>query len=210
MSSCVFAVKRSYRLNAALKKSNAKFDAIIVPGVPLKNGKWDSVMKARVLWSVSLYRNGVTKNIIYSGGAIYTPYYEAIAMGLYAQKLGIPAAHIFYDTLAKHSTENIFYSYQLALNNKFKSLALATDPFQSILLRRYTRKRFASSIQHIPILFDTIRNFILDDIQIDTSKAACKHFISITERESFLYRLKGTLGKQLDFGENNQLEKLGN
>ncbi len=55
--------------------SNMKaFDAIIVPGIPFQNGQWDSVMKARVLWSWVLYKNGYTKNIIYSGGAVYSPY----------------------------------------------------------------------------------------------------------------------------------------
>ena len=89
------------------------FDAVIVPGIHFKNGAWDSVMKARVLWSYILYKNGYTKNIIYSGGAVYSPYKEAIIMGLYAQKLGVPKEHIFYDTNARHSTENVYYSILL-------------------------------------------------------------------------------------------------
>jgi len=111
------------------------FDVIIVPGVPFKNGNWDSVMKARVLWSYILYKDGYTKNIIYSGSAVYSPYYEGIIMGLYAEQLGIPKSHIFYETKANHSTENVYYSYLLAQQEGFKSIALASDPFQSSLLR---------------------------------------------------------------------------
>ncbi|MBK7762172.1 MAG: YdcF family protein [Bacteroidetes bacterium] len=204
----MFAVKHAHKINTDLVKRNPKFDAIIVPGVPLNNGTWDSVMKARVLWSVHLFTKGIAKNIIYSGGAVYTPYYEATVMGLYAQKLGVPAKNIYYDTIAKHSTENVYYSYLIALENKFSSIALATDPFQSILLRKFTKKRFASYIQHIPISFDTIRNMKIRDVQIDTQAAACKQFIPIAVRESFIYRLKGTLGRHLDFGAERQLPSL--
>jgi len=51
-----------------------------------------------VLWASFLYKQGVIRNIIFSGGAVYTPYYEAKVMGLYAQRLGIPKEHIFYET----------------------------------------------------------------------------------------------------------------
>ena len=82
--------------------------AIIVPGIPFNNGNWDSVMKGRVLWSYVLYKNGYTKNVIYSGSAVYSPYFEAVIMGLYAEQLGIPREHIFCETKARHSTENVY------------------------------------------------------------------------------------------------------
>ena len=125
------------------------FDAVIIPGIPYNGLGWDSVMKARVLWSWILYKNGYAKNIIYSGGAVYTHYKEALIMGLYAQKLGIPKEHIFYDTLAKHSTENVYYSYLLAKRLGFKTLALGTDPFQSFMLRGFTR----NGLHHPFIIF---------------------------------------------------------
>lgn len=70
------------------------------------------------------------KNIIYSGGAVYSPYKESVIMGLFGQKLGIPSKNTFYDTLARHSTENVYYSYLLAKEIGFKSIALGADPFQ--------------------------------------------------------------------------------
>jgi hypothetical protein len=165
-------------------------------------------MKARVLWSVYLYKNKYTKNIIYSGSAVYTPFYEALSMGLYAQKLGVPAQHIFYDTLAKHSTENIYYSYKVAKENGFKTIALATDPFQSVMLGSFTKKRFSSPIQHIPIQFDLIR--LLNDapIEIDSMLAFKQGFQSIIEKEVFTTRLKGTLGRQIDYGPDKCLAPL--
>jgi len=175
----------------------APFDAIIVPGVPFKNGSWDSVMKMRVLWSYILYKNGYAKNIIYSGSAVYSPYKEALIMGLYAQQLGIPKEHIFYDTKARHSTENVYYSYLVAKKHGFKTLALATDPFQSFMLKSFTRKRFGSNIYHLPIIRDSIIVYNHLDPQIDPSSAKVENFTPITEKESFRQRMRGTMGKDI-------------
>lgn len=207
-SSCSLALKRANHLYTEVAQNPTTYDAIIVPGVPLKNGAWDSTMKARVLWSVYLYKKGLTQNIIYSGSAVYTPYYEAVAMGLYAQELGVAKEHIFYDTLAKHSTENVYYSYKLAKHLGFKRLALATDPFQSVMLKGFTRKRFQSFIQHIPIIFDLIKPMNNLNPDINESIAYKPSFISIIELESLPKRLKGTLGKQIDLGPDKKLGSL--
>lgn len=175
------------------------FDAIIVPGVPFKDGSWDSVMKARVLWSWILFKNGIAKNIIYSGAAVYSPYKEAVIMGLYGRKLGIPSDHIFYDTLARHSTENVFYSYQLAGRLGFKTIALATDPFQSFMLRGFTHKRFATPIYHIPFINDSIRAYNHLNPRINPASAKVAHFESITQQQSFFRRLRGTFGKDINW-----------
>jgi DUF218 domain len=177
------------------------FDAIIVPGVPFKNGNWDSIMKARVIWSYILYKDGYTKNVIYSGSSVYSPYYEARIMGLYALQLGIPATHIFYETKARHSTENIYYSYLLARKQGFKSVALATDPFQSAMLRSFTRRRFGTPIYHLPFVKDTLEAYNHLDPVIDPSPAKADSFMSITDEESFWKRLRGTLGKGIDWSQ---------
>ena len=186
------------------------FDAIIVPGTPFRNSSWDTIMKARVIWSWVLYKEGVTKNVIYSGGAVYSPYKEAVIMGLYAQQLGIPTEHIFYDTQARHSTENIFYSYLLARKLGFKSLALATDPFQSSLLGSFLRRRFGSPIYRLPFVVDTLAAYNSVNPKIDPQPAHEEHFISITANESFFKRFRGTMGRGIDWTpyENGQLPPL--
>ena len=175
------------------------FDAVIIPGVPYNGRGWDSVMKSRVLWSYILYRNGYAKNIIYSGSAVYSPYYEARVMGLYGIALGIPAEHIFYDTIARHSTENVYYSYLLAKGEGFKSLALATDPFQSFMLRGFTRKRFGSPIYHIPFMVDSLAAYNGAQPLIDASSARVENWESITEKQSFGKRFQGTLGRSINW-----------
>lgn len=196
---CISSKKRPVKdlAKAAVVKP---FDAIIVPGVPFKNGTWDSVMKARVVWSYILYKDGYTRNVIYSGSSVYSPYYESKIMGLYAEQLGIPKEHIFYESEARHSTENVYYSYLLAKKHGFKSIALATDPFQSSMLRSFTRKRFETEIYHVPFIADSLKlyNHLNPSIATESAKATTD-FISIKETETFRQRLRGTFGKNINW-----------
>ena len=202
--------KKGPRKAFAMAARFKPFDAIIVPGVPFVNGRWDSVMKARVLWACELYRCGYAKNIIFSGAAVYSPYKEAVIMGLYAQALGVPADVMYYDTLARHSTENVYYSYLLAKKLGFKTLALATDPFQSIMLRSFTRKRFESPIYHIPFVTDSLKEFNKTNPVIDPQPAHVSEFTSIVEKESLRSRLRGTFGKDIPWKKykNRKVDKL--
>ena len=200
-SGCIASGKGPEKALTSVTKMKA-FDAVIVPGVPFENGHWDSVMKARVLWSWVLYKNGYVKNIIYSGGAVYSPYKEAVIMGLYAQELGIPAEHIFYDTLARHSTENVYYSYLLAKSQGFKTLALATDPLQSFMLRGFTRKRFTSPIFHVPFVTDSIRVYSSLNPNINPEPAHVTNFTALPQKQGFFRRFRGTMGRDIDWTQH--------
>jgi uncharacterized SAM-binding protein YcdF (DUF218 family) len=195
---CSFSQKTSMQL---LKESSKEtYDLIIVPGVPFENGKWSRTMKARVYWSKYLYEKGITKNIMYSGSAVYTPYYEAQIMGLYAQALGIPQEHIYLETKAEHSTENVYYSYRKAKLLGFNKIALASDPFQTKMLRKFTRKKVSPDVRLIPFISDTLKMMepeMVDPV-IDPQLAFTKNFVSLTKRENFWKRWKGTWGGNLD------------
>ncbi len=172
----------------------APYDAIIVPGVPYHGKEWNDVMKMRVYWSYLLWKNGITKHIIYSGSAVYTPYYEAIVMKLYAVKLGIPDSIIFTDTIAEHSTENLWYSYKLARKQGFEKIALATDPVQNFTIWKFKTDN-SLNIRSIPIIFSRVDTFMsLKSPEIDPAPAFDKNFVSIEERESKFKQFKGTLG----------------
>ncbi|GAB3416974.1 hypothetical protein GCM10027516_10350 [Niabella aquatica] len=194
MWGCVSYRKRPAKLYNEVIANDRSFDAGIVPGIQFINNQWDSVMKSRVLWAGFLYHKGIIRNIIFSGSAVYSPYYEAKIMGLYALQLGVPANHIFYETQAEHSTENIYYAYELAREQGFKTIALVTDPFQSSLTKGFTRRRFATKIQHIPFMVDTLKKLNDQEYTIDPAPAFKTDFISIMERESWFKRLRGTLG----------------
>ena len=161
----------------------APVDAVIVPGIPYHGGKWGFVMKHRVYWSVFLYKTGRAKNIIYSGGAVYTPYVEAAVMALYAEKMGVPKEHIFIEPKAEHTTENLFYSYQLAQQHGFRTIAFATDPFQSVRITPYI-STFKLHVSLIPMVIPLIEKIKMEDFDIASAKAYQLHFVSIEQRET--------------------------
>lgn len=181
-----------------LKKNEHKtFDVIVVPGVPPDSSlQWGKIMKARVYWSKYLYDKGIAKNIIYSGGAQYSPYYESKVMALYAEAIGIPKEHIYTEDLAEHSTENIYYGVKLARKLGFKTIALASDPFQTGMLRTYTWLRLKTKVTLLPFITDTLRAMeprMINPV-IDYSKAYKKDYVPLKQRESGWKRFMGTLG----------------
>lgn len=198
VTSCVFFGPSERKLfsRAILKKP---YDVIIVPGFPYDSrlGTWSKSMKARLYWSKYLYENGFTKNIIYSGSAVYSPYKEGDIMAMYAEKLGIPKEHIYSETQAEHSTENIYYAYYLAKKLGFEKIAVATDPFQARLLRAYP-KRIKVEIDFIPFILDSLNTIEKKEfIEIEAEKAKEENFVSIVDRESRFKRFWGTLGKNI-------------
>jgi uncharacterized SAM-binding protein YcdF (DUF218 family) len=198
LSSCSFSSKACKRLfNQAAKE---QFDLVIIPGGPFQNGKWGRIVKGRVYWSKFLFDKGIAKNVMYSGSSVYTPYTEAIIMSLYAEAIGIPKENIFAETKAEHTTENIYYSYQKAKQLGFKKIAVASDPFQTKLIRKFTRRKVSADIKLIPFVVDTLKELQpqMQDPTIDYEKAVNKDFKSIVKRESFWKRLRGTLGKNID------------
>ena len=198
VSGCSYIGKNSNRIYQVNVNNHKSFDAIIVPGLPFKDSTLSGLLKARILWSYVLYKSGYTKYVIYSGGAVHTPYKEAIVMGLYAQKLGIPADRILYDTLASHSPGNVYYSYLIAKQHGFKKVALATDWAQMGFLRKFLKARFASPIHELPIISDSIDKYEHMSIAIDPEPAKVEDFVPI-KKDPFLKRITKPNEDYLDF-----------
>jgi uncharacterized SAM-binding protein YcdF (DUF218 family) len=196
--SCSFTSKTTRRLLEDARKQ--PYDIIVVPGVPYEPGGWSRTMKGRIYWSKYLHDQGIARNIMYSGSSVYTPYTEATIMALYGQAIGIPANRIFTETRAEHSTENIYYSYWKAKNLGFARIALASDPFQTKSLSRFIRRKLPSGVGLIPMDQDTLLAMepSMTDPAIDSSQAFQHDFISLTKREGFWKRLRGTLGHNID------------
>lgn len=196
----VIAVVSCGSTRSAFEKAESKmpFDAIIVPGVPFDTA-WSDIMRMRVLWSYHLYNRGLTKNIIFSGSAVYSPYIESRIMAEYAKKLGVPAEHIFTEERAEHSTENIFYSYYMGKDLGFQNIAVATDPFQSKMVRSFA-KRKKLDLAYVPIVFDTIHAYFPEtNVSIDPTWAEVDDFVALPDREGFWKRFAGTMGKNLKY-----------
>jgi hypothetical protein len=193
-SACTFGrfSKRSYE--HAVK--SRPYDVIIVPGLPYEKDGSSSVLKMRMLWAKHLYDQGVARNIIFSGGAVYTPFVESIAMKVMADSMGIPSNNTFSETEAEHSTENVYYSWKMAKGLGFKKIAVATDPFQGSMLRGFIRKH-TPGVDLLPVVYEKI-DLKNDELPvIDTTSSYRKDFVSIKERENFVERMRMTLGKRV-------------
>ncbi|MBS1608914.1 MAG: YdcF family protein [Bacteroidetes bacterium] len=198
-SSCYYSKSTAKKI-LHKAESAAPYDIIIVPGIQFTNGKWDKTMKGRIYWSKYLFEKGIAKNIMYSGNSVYSPHYEAEIMKLYAVAIGIPADHIYTEKKAEHSTENAYYSYKYAKKLGFNRIALASDPFQTRTLRSFIRKRISRDVGLLPFVSDTLKAMepSMTDPQIDYQQAFNKDFISITKRDSFWKRLRGTIKGNID------------
>lgn len=197
--SCSFSGKASGKL-LQQAQANGPYDIIIVPGIQFENGQWDRVMKGRIYWSKYLLDKGITENIMYSGAAVYSPYNEAEIMALYAEAIGIPREKIYTELLAEHSTENIYYGYKKAKQLGFKKIALASDPFQTRMLKKFVKEKISPDVALIPMVVDTMKLIepSMTDPVIDYKKAYRENFISIKKRESFWKRLRGTIRGNMD------------
>ena len=183
------------------KASSKSYEMIAVPGVPFTEAGWDSTMKARVYWAKHLYDKGIAKNIMFSGASVGSPYFEGEIMALYAIAIGIPKEHVYSEIKAKHSTENLYYVFLKSKKMGFTHIALATDPFQAKQLRKFAKKRIGEDVGIIPIVFDTLRKMqpFMINPEIDYKKAYDINYMSLKSQESFWKRLRGTMGKNIDY-----------
>ena len=182
------------------------YDAIIVPGYPHNGESWDRVVQMRVYWAKYLYDKGYAKNIIFSGGAVATKYIESRIMAYYAHALGVRSENLFTEERAEHSTENVYYSYRLAKENGFKKIALATDPFQSRYMQKFSKK-FELPINFLPMVIDTLKTFSMEEPAIDPKPAIQEGFVKLSDRENFFERFRGTLGKNIKWHEEDLKKK---
>jgi uncharacterized SAM-binding protein YcdF (DUF218 family) len=199
LNSCSFSDKTTQRYYE--KALTERYDMIAVPGVPFTEAGWDSTMKARVYWAKHLYDKGIAKNIMFSGASVGSPYFEGEIMALYAIALGIPREHVYSEIKAQHSTENLYYVYLKSKKMGFLHIALATDPFQAKQLKKFARKRIGEDVGIIPIVFDTLRKMqsFMVNPQIDYKLTYDSNFVSLKSKESFWKRLRGTMGKNIDY-----------
>jgi hypothetical protein len=78
----------------------------------------------------------------------------------------------------------------------FKRIALATDPFQAMMLKKFVKK-FTPGVDILPVVYNKIdyKDKVLP--AIDTTSSFRKDFVSIKEREGFWERFRFTMGKRI-------------
>ncbi len=130
-------------------------------------------------WAKKLLESGITRNIIFSGAAVNSPYVEGVYMKILADSLGMTKAHLFSETQALHGDENVIYGMNLAKKLGFKKVAIATDPFQFAYLRYLI---FKEGIDFLPFPPDSMKAFEQPLPKADFSPAFVKNFVPLKER----------------------------
>lgn len=172
------------------------YDAIIIPGYPFDpDGEMNVIYKMRLHWASELYSKGIAKHIIVSGGAVHSPFVESKIFALFLEQMGVDPAHLIIEDRAEHSLENVFYSLELAKAHGFKTVAVATDLFQSGMIQILGRKHDLA-VDYLPanIGFIISKKWKSFEGTIDYCQAHVDDFIPLKERESKKERLKGTRG----------------
>jgi len=180
-------------------ENRTAYDAVIVPGFPFdsEEGRLNPFQHMRLFWAYHLYVTGETKNIIVSGGAVHTPYVEAEVFALYLKELGVNPRHIIIENKAEHSTENVFYSLELAKHHGFEKVALATDPMQSRMIS-YLMRDSDVEIDYLPADLRTLgmKYWKRFHTRVEGSSAYVSNFVPLKEREDRKQRMKGTRGEK--------------
>lgn len=169
------------RVTRANKKylKNAPYDVVIVPGYPYKsNDQYKMLFNIRVFFAKELYEKGLTKNIIFSGGAAHTPYMEGRIMKTIADSLGLPAEHTFVEEKSMHSTENAKYGTKMARKMGFKKIAIATDPYQFSYMTLILRF-FAPRTKILTFPPDQMPDYNKPLPLVDSTDAFVKDFVPI-------------------------------
>jgi uncharacterized SAM-binding protein YcdF (DUF218 family) len=92
----------------------AKYDAALVLGCPAEpDGSPSLCERCRVKSAVRLYKKGVVRKLVFSGGAAHSPYVEAEVMGDLAVKRGVPDGDILREGRALTTWQNVRFAKDL-------------------------------------------------------------------------------------------------
>ena len=153
---CLWFFPTIYKINNEELADTTCYDVVIIPGVPFIAPHWNKVMEMRLIWATHLYQTKKATHIITSGSSVYSPYVEAKIMKAYLVKMGVPADSIFTEEEAQHSTENLWYGYQLAIQKGYKKIAFSSDPFQTRVLYSFAEEH-TPTVKFLPVIFDTLK-----------------------------------------------------
>jgi uncharacterized SAM-binding protein YcdF (DUF218 family) len=105
-----------------------KSDVIIVLGTPAnKVGEPSPVMKERVDEAVKLWKEGYSKNIIFSGSSAHNKFVEAEVMAKYARAHGVTDSGIFIEPQAQNTYQNAYNSVEIMKQHGWKSAIVVSS-----------------------------------------------------------------------------------
>jgi uncharacterized SAM-binding protein YcdF (DUF218 family) len=130
--------------------------AIVVLGAAQYDGRPSPVLRARADHAIELFRRGLAKRIIFTGGVgDRDTTSEAAVAQRYAIERGVPPRAILMETIGRSTSESLQQVATLMEAAPSRDVILVSDPFHmlrlSILARRYGLKPLTSPTRTSPI-----------------------------------------------------------
>lgn len=112
------------------KSRAARMDAIIVLGAAvMSGGRPSAALRRRVLHAAALYRSGVAKVVIVSGGHAGKLPSEARVMKRLAVECGVPENRIIMEETARNTVGNAIACFRILKQKKWSNVMIVTDRF---------------------------------------------------------------------------------
>ncbi|HYH78420.1 MAG TPA: YdcF family protein [Longimicrobium sp.] len=119
-----------------------KADVIVVLGAAQYNGHPSPVLEARLNHAVDLYRRGIAKTLIMTGGqAPGDTVSEAVVSRRFAVRAGVPRGAILVETSGMTTRESMEAVGRLMHARRMKSAVLVSDPFHMLRLKLLARRQ---------------------------------------------------------------------
>jgi uncharacterized SAM-binding protein YcdF (DUF218 family) len=123
------------------RDESRRADAIVVLGAAQYDGRPSPVLKARLDHAIDLYRRGLARTIIMTGGVgAGDTVSEAVVSKRYAVKAGIPADAILVERTGLTTLESLRGVERLMEKDGLESAVLVSDPFHMLRLKLLARR----------------------------------------------------------------------
>ncbi len=108
------------------------FDVAFIPGCPTEEtGRLSPCQRARAAHAALIWQKGWAQYFVTSGAATHSPFVEADAIAEAMTAMGVPAERIYLEPNARHTDENMYFSWLLARALRFSSIAVASNGSQA-------------------------------------------------------------------------------
>lgn len=139
---CLFSAQTAYLIIDGLTDELGSADAIVILGCKVNlNGSPSNRLKARLNRGYDLYKQGLSRKIVVSGGIGKEGYSEARVMADYLIGLGVPASDIFLDENAKNTRQTAIFAKRLAKDHGFQSVLVVSQYFHITRTKLAFRKQ---------------------------------------------------------------------
>jgi len=113
----------------ASQDSNETADAIVILGAAVIDEKPSLVFEERIKHSINLYKEGLAKKIIFTGGFGNGKRYSESSVGAsMAIHQGVPARDILVEESSRTTRQNLYYARRIMQKNGFNTAIIVSDP----------------------------------------------------------------------------------